>query len=246
MEVKMRLTLRVLGIVLAMQTFAGFGFAATSMEKSLSTLQEQKASHEDACARASKRLLEAFSDTRKQVEKSTSVLPESRLGVIASLREEEATFQTFGYLPFSTLMRPATARYLREFNTSARKLARAYDRVIRLVTKKHGLEQAQRLIDEKSAIAKPIAKWHCRLSYPRQHETFTWVLYTDFTVNPDNDGKDAYPKAWALNTDAVMIINVCPGCPRGGFRDTCRIRWDGQQIEARNQRGGVYVGHRVN
>ncbi len=242
----MRLTIRVLGALVAIQSFAGSGFAGASLDKSLVALQEQKQSHDEVCVNASIRLLDAFNNTREEVEKTTSLPQKRRLEIIAALREEEVAFQTFRYLPFSTLMRPATASYLVEFNASARKLARTYDRVINEVTKKHGLEQAQRLIEEKSSIAKPVAKWHCRLSYPRQHETFTWVLYTDFTVNPDNDGKDAYPKSWTLNTDAVVIINVCPGCPRGGFRDTCRIRWDGQQIEARNQRGGVYVGHRVN
>ena len=242
----MAATLRLLGAFLAAQLFIDSRIAEASLEKSMLALQEQKQSHSEACARASTRLLEAFSMARTEVEKSASTSHERRLEIISALRDEEVNFQTFGYLPFSALMRPATASYLVEFNTSARKLSRSYDRVITMVTKKHGLEQAQRLIEEKSEIAKPIAKWHCRLSFPRQHETFTWVLYTDFTVNPDNDGKDAYPKSWTLNTETVVIINVCPGCPKGGFRDTCRIRWDGQQLEARNQRGGVYVGHRVN
>lgn len=239
-------TWRVLGAFLMLQTCMTSVVAGTSPDKSILALQEQKQSHDDACVKASLHLLTAFSDTRNALEKNSLIPAERRLEIIESLRDEEATFQTFGYLPFSELMRPATARYLVEFNASASKLTRAYDRVIKMVTRKHGLEQAQRLIEEKASIAKPIAKWHCRHSYPRQHETFTWILYTDFTVNPDSDGKDAYPKLWILNTDAVVIRNVCPGCPRGGFRDTCRIRWDGQQFEARNQRGGVYVGLRVN
>ena len=219
---------------------------AAALERSLQKLSKAKSDHELVCITASATLLDAFSDARAKAEKLESLPHASRLEMISALRDEEATFVSYGYLPFSIAMRPATLNYLSEFNSSARKLSRMYDIVINLVSRDKGLEQAQKLIDEKNAISRPVGKWHCRLSYPRQNETFTWELYSDFTVNPDHDGRDAYPKSWILSANSMVIINVCPGSPRGGFKDVCKVRWDEQQFEARNQRGGMYVGHRVN
>jgi hypothetical protein len=86
-----------------------------------------------------------------------------------------------------------------------------------------------------------VGKWRCRGG----QNTFTWTLYSDFVANRFQDANDTEPKFWAWDRQGILITNFSKGSPKGGWKDHCKVHWNGQTFEASNQSGGKYTGKRI-
>jgi len=122
----------------------------------------------------------------------------------------------------------AAAAYLKAVNLSGRQLRKAYDRTIKATSRANDLKGAEDLIDERDDTPVVVGKWECRGSNFGNGQPFTWTLYSDFTVNPHQDGEDAYPKAWSLYAEGIVITN---------FREGLEI-WFGYTVHSPTQQFG--------
>lgn len=205
------------------------------------TLEARKATHAEVVEKARQSLIDAFEQTMSQARTEKDLSGEQRVKLIDAVKKEQEAFEKSGRIPFSPVMREHAIRYLAAVNKSAVRLARDYVRFIKQAQSDGDEAVIRQLIAEQRALAFPVGTWECRgENFQRK---FTWILYSDFTVNPSDDGSDAFPKGWSFLPDGGMLItNHAPGAPKGGFKDQCQLSQDGQLFEAKNQKGGVYTG----
>jgi hypothetical protein len=203
--------------------------------------EARKAAHTEVVEKARQTLIDAFELTMSQAWTEKDLSGEQRVKLIDAVKREQEAFEKSGRIPFSPVMREHVLRYLAAINKSALGLARDYQRFIKKSQSDGDEALTKQLIAEQHALAFPVGTWECRgENFQRK---FTWILYSDFTVNPSDDGNDAFPKGWSFLPDGGMLItNHAPGAPKGGFKDKCQLSQDGQLFEAKNQTGGVYTG----
>lgn len=217
-----------------------------SQTSSASDLPEALQSHIDKCkstyqeARqtAEKKLLEAFESEIDLIRNQEKLKAESKEEAIKAVEAERTTFEKNSTIPFSPRMRTGAINYLKTVRLADVPLAAAYEKGIDYFIKtKRDDSAGSLLIGERKKMlkTKPVGVWECTGASFKG--TFTWTLYAD--------GTGEGPIVWLLEKDKLIINNRGPGSPPGGFIDTCVIDAKGQTFTAKNQKGGVYTGKRV-
>jgi hypothetical protein len=212
-------------------------------DKATDAFENKKTAHQNGLEEGKAALIKAFDKKIALVGKQKGLSAEERLKIAAELKVEGDEFKKTGGIPFSPEMRDAAMAYLSRINRTAMPLAREYEKQINLAVKENRQADAKNLIGQKDDLAMVVGTWDCFGTNFRMGQKFTWVLYSDFTVNRKNNAKGALPKGWSfLPQGGMWIKNFAPGAPAGGFDDSCIISRDGQLFEAKNQKGGVYTG----
>ena len=211
-------------------------------------IEASVANYKAECEAAKELLLKEFDTEMEQVRGKQGTKAENTLALIEALQEEKKTFETTGHVPFSSQMRPAMAAYIKRISLAGAQAAKVYDKAITALTKNKDDAAASAMIREKDSVPLVIGKWHCTIKEPNGRiGQFTWTLYSDGVVNRGADDRGVHPKSWTFgkNGTNIVITNVNSSSPKGGFKDTCVIHWNGQKFDAKNQLGGTYVGQRI-
>jgi|GEM_PF-7135088 len=211
-------------------------------------LESSRKAHAEKLDIARAKLQEAFDVQKKKIGMAGGIEVENRIEVLEGLDAGEAGFKESGRLPFSPLMRLAGIEFIKTVAQSERILKQNLEKAGSAALKQGDAELARKLEAERSQVSFCVSSWDCSLKEPNGRiRKWRWDLYSDFTVNPNADQENAYPKSWSFGRDSsrIIIVNVAVGAPKGGFKDTCTIHFSGRRFEARNQLGATYTGVRV-
>ncbi len=206
-----------------------------------STLQEERATGRTA-------LLEAIDDHMKMLGNAPGLTAEVRLDQMTAVQREREAFSKNGSLPFSAGLRDAAKTYLGRVLPAEVRLMKELDRAATVATKQGQVDLAKQLLREKEAIPTIVARYRCSYNEPNGRvRTWEYHLYSDGTANRETPKWDVHPKTWSVGPKNLnlVIINVTPESPKGGFKDVCTLDPDGRGFDAANQLGAKFRGVRI-
>lgn len=236
-------------LIVAGPDSAASGFGSPKLQAQLAIQREKEIGaciqkHDEACRVARKILLANFDQAISHIKLNKRLTQEVRIGIAQALKAEKGTFETTGCVPFSLTMRTAMQKYLKQISSSEQRVYKAYDIAVSAFQNDKDDKNVALMLRRKYAVPRIVGKWECH-GVNFRGPKFTWILYSNFRVNPTPDENIAWPDYWNFKGSTIVITNNGPAAPKGGFKDVCTVRADGQQFTARNQHGGIYVGRRI-
>lgn len=207
-----------------------------------------RAALKDERAAAGAELLETFDEQLKMLGNMPGITAEQRLAQMEAVQGERAAFKHAGALPFSAGLRAAAKQYLGRVLPAEVRLMRELDRAAMVATKQGNVKLARELLDEKNDVPTIVARFRCTYRHPSGRiDTWEYHLFSDGTANRHIPNWDLHPKTWSVGPKNInlVVINVTPESPKGGFKDVCTLDPDGRGFDAGNQLGAKYRAVRI-
>jgi serine/threonine protein kinase len=197
---------------------------------------EIKAEFQASCEAASRELVRAFDTQIRSLKENKTNTPSDGLATqLAGLENEKSTFLLQRTIPFSSLMRPSSVRYLEQAVSARDRAEKSYNRL---------LSSTSLTADEKAALDKErkqilapriVGVW----GFPDAGKSQLF-LRSNWTCQRSNG---AFPgSTWSINQTQVTIFAPAANAPGGKWIDTVTFENDGLTLTGSNQEGYRYRG----
>lgn len=191
------------------------------------SLVNANARYEAAMKSAVARLVKDFRIESKAVS-NARLKGDDKVQLLEALEAEREAFETRGRIPWSSMMRLATLRYLAAIAEARALCAKQYDMEMNRLIAAEQTDDAKRILAKKETLLEPKVLGIWNYTWGDRGQTTLRQFYSDGSIDR-TDG------SWSLSRDVFTLRFPSPQVKEGAWLDTVTVSADGRTFSGKNQ-----------